>query len=62
MEDDGENATSLPCDQDILRFVAFRPDEVEEECSAEDECHEDTGEDVVRARCDVVVVVDLDSV
>ena len=47
VENHRQNATDLPSKTHSLALVAFGPDEVEEVGCAEDECDENTGEDVV---------------
>lgn len=39
--------------------MSLGPEEIEEECRAEDESHEDTSEDIVRSGANIVVVVDI---
>lgn len=62
VEDNRQHATDFPRYSYSPGLLAQRPEEVEEEGSAEDEGDEDTSKDVVRARPNVVIVMDLDSI
>lgn len=57
MENHGQHTTDLPGKAHSFAFVALRPEEVEEECGAEDGSHPHAGENVVRGCADIVVVV-----
>lgn len=60
VEYDCEHSADFPREEHGFGFVAFRPEEVEEECGAEDEGDKYSGEDVERCGADVVVVEDVD--
>lgn len=56
-EDTREDRADAPCELYAPRFLAFRPEEVEEECGTEDGGYVDADEDVVRGDTDKVIVV-----
>lgn len=47
IKDDTGDSASLPCNTDASILMSFRPEKIEEECCAKDECDEDSGKDVV---------------
>lgn len=62
VKDDRQWAANLPCQTNTRDLMPFGPEQVEEEGRAENESDKDAGEDVVRRRADVVVVVLVDGV
>ena len=54
--------TCLPRNAHSPRLLALRPEEIKEEGCTKDKSDEDTGEDVIRACTDIIVIVYLDSV
>ena len=62
MEDGRKHAAHFPRDADRSVLMAFGPEEIEEECCAEDEGYEYASEDVVGGGANVIVVVDVNTI